>query len=209
MDQKIRFTEIYNKNLFNGTESRSGTGSNLDETIVIRKELPKLFKEFNIKTVLDAPCGDWNWMRKIDLSMIEQYIGADIVDEIININNKNYAKENISFKNINIIANTLPKVDLILCRDFLVHLTYEDIFIVVENFKKSGSKYLLTTSFPSFKYPNQNLVEIDIWRALNLEKNPFSFCDPLKIINEHDFGEPYYMKTLMMWDIKEIKIGKH
>ena len=59
------FTKIYDTKFWYNCESLSGAGSNLLYTENLRKELPKLFDIFNIKTVLDAPCGDMNWMRLV------------------------------------------------------------------------------------------------------------------------------------------------
>jgi hypothetical protein len=203
LDQKQHFTKIFNNNIFNGKESISGEGSSLEQTKEIRKELPKLFKSLNIKSMLDAPCGDWNWMRMVDLSDIN-YIGMDIVDEIINSNITKYAKSNIKFISGNIIEDQLPKVDIIFCRDCLVHLSYDNIFKSIKNFKKSRSKYLLTTTFPLYEKENEDLLEINIWRALNLEKTPFNFPIPLEHIIEHSVGSPFNSKTLGLWKLSTL-----
>ncbi|MDR1323847.1 MAG: class I SAM-dependent methyltransferase, partial [Candidatus Margulisbacteria bacterium] len=66
--------------MWDSKESRSGGGSEVDATKTIRKTLPKLWKKYKIKTFLDVPCGDYNWMKEIDKSTIT-YIGGDIVQE--------------------------------------------------------------------------------------------------------------------------------
>jgi hypothetical protein len=81
-----KFTEIYNNNGWCSPESRSGNGSELKNTIKLRSELPYLFVKYNIKSILDIPCGDFNWMKEVDLTNIE-YKGADIVESLINLNN--------------------------------------------------------------------------------------------------------------------------
>ena len=53
-----RFTWIYKNNWWDSNESLSGAGSTLEYTNNLRKELPKLIIDFNICSVLDAPCGD-------------------------------------------------------------------------------------------------------------------------------------------------------
>jgi hypothetical protein len=40
----------------------------------------------------------------------------------------------------------LPKVDLVLCRDCLVHLSFDDIYESLDNLRRSGSMLLLTTT---------------------------------------------------------------
>lgn len=213
LDQKQRFTEIFNKNLFRvGVPnlsldgSVSGEGSDLTiHTEVIRKELPNLFKELNIKTILDAPCGDFNWMKEVDLTNVD-YIGMDIVDQIIDDNRSKYIKPNITFTNANIIEDELPTVDIVLCRDCLVHLTYENIFKVVDNFKKSKSTYLLTTTYPNLEYKNNELT--GIWRPLNLEKYPFNFSKASKyIIEEVNYNMRFHEKILALWHLDQLETG--
>src|ERR1035437_7820532 len=81
-DVEQRFTNIYRYNKWNGKESISGTGSDIYNTKIIIKELPILFNEYGISTMLDLPCGDFNWMRNVDLNDID-YTGADIVIDLI------------------------------------------------------------------------------------------------------------------------------
>jgi len=54
------FTPFYTKNLWGGDESVSGPGSSLKSTAKLRRELPKLLREIGARTLLDAPCGDFN-----------------------------------------------------------------------------------------------------------------------------------------------------
>ncbi len=74
------FTKIYQHNIWGESTSVSGLGSTLQHTEYIRKELANLFVKYSIKTITDAPCGDWNWMRMVDLSSYV-YNGFDIVQQ--------------------------------------------------------------------------------------------------------------------------------
>ena len=89
MDYKKIFTEIKNTNGWGGTESISGPGSNLNMTSSVRLNLNKIIEKYKIKSILDIPCGDFNWMREVDLSNLVYY-GADIVDSLIEENIKKY-----------------------------------------------------------------------------------------------------------------------
>ena len=201
LSRKEIFSLIYKKNLWGETQSLSGPGSTLEATKNIRAALPELFKKYNIKIMLDIPCGDFNWMKHVDLSDIK-YIGADIVDELILKNQKRYVQSNISFQVLDIIKDTLPKVDLILCRDCLVHLSYNKILKALKNIKSSGSKYLLTTTFPFNEY-NSGL-SIEYWRPLNLEIAPFYFPKPLALINENSDESQFFDKSLGLWLIEDL-----
>lgn len=198
-----RFKNIFKNNSWGGRNSVSGRGSDLDQTEHIIREIPALFKDMDISTLLDIPCGDFNWMRNIDLSGIK-YIGADIVKEIIKNNKNQYEKNNVSFRHMNLIEDTLPQVDLILIRDGLVHMSYGDIFKSLNNVCNSISQYLLTTSFTD-RQDNKDIITGE-WRPLNLQIAPFLLPKPIRIINEKcTQGKLSYTdKSLGLWKISDI-----
>ncbi|MEW5551191.1 hypothetical protein ABGT22_14715 [Peribacillus frigoritolerans] len=119
---KELFTNIYKKNRWRNSESVSGTGSSLAQTKTLIQELPSIIKQLQIKKMIDAPCGDFNWMKEI-YKNTELYIGIDIVDEIIKRNKKKYRLKNVQFFHMDITKDRLPTGDLILCRDCLVHFS--------------------------------------------------------------------------------------
>ena len=203
VDLKERFSQIYSKNIFRGKASRSGSGSDMVQTAEIRRELPKLIQEYGIRTFMDAPCGDWHWMKETALN-VGQYIGVDIVEPLIEKNRKAFGNDGTSFLCLDLAKDELPQADIIFCRDCLVHLTYDEIRKVIANFKRSKSTYLLTTTFPG--RANVDLVLENIWRPLNLEMPPFNFPKPLKLINEKcsEDNNQYTDKSLGLWRLGEI-----
>ena len=192
------FKNIYKHNLWGGNESISGRGSDSDQTENIIKELPILFKEFNIKSILDIPCGDFNWMKHVDLNGIE-YMGADIVEDIVESNKAKY--KDFIFVQMDITEQVYPPVDLVLVRDCLVHMSYDDILDTLVNIYDSGSKYLLTTTFVD-REENQD-IKTGAWRPINLELPPFLLPKPIKIINEGCTQSKlaYADKSLGLWKI--------
>jgi hypothetical protein len=196
------FTEICRENKWGLGDSISGSGSDLVQTSVVRSELQTLFQDIGVHTMLDIPCGDFHWMKHVNLDGIE-YTGADIVADLIQ-RNKRFETENIHFRRINLIEDEIPKVDLVFCRDCLVHLSYQDAQIAVRNICNSGSTYLLTTTF-THRQRNRNIATGQ-WREINLELGPFSFPGPLKIINEEcSEGEEYKDKSLGLWKVDDIR----
>jgi hypothetical protein len=178
------FTNIYNSNHWKSKESVSGAGSEKIQTNSLILDLTKLFTKYNIKSILDIPCGDFNWMKDVDLCGAS-YIGADIVENLIESNRKIFETDEIiisKFEVLNLISDTLPKTDIIINRDCLVHLSFEDCKNAIINIKLSKSKYLLTTTFTN-RLINKDIVTGD-WRTLNLQLAPFNFPPPLFIINE-------------------------
>ena len=186
-----------------GLESISGHGSDMKSTESLRQLLPKILSDFKVKSLLDAPCGDFYWMSKTDLN-IDSYIGIDIVNEIIEMNQQKFAKEGFKFIALDVISDNLPKTDLILCRDCLVHLSFKQIKKAVGNFKLSGSTYILTTTYPNLLEKNKDILTGE-WRPLDLEKAPFYFPKPILVVNENcttDLKE----KSLALWKLTDIEI---
>lgn len=197
------FTDIYERKGWNGKDSVSGPGSDISQTRILIEELPNLFNDFGICKVLDIPCGDFYWMNKVNLNGID-YIGADIVKTLIEGNRKQYSDFGFQFINLNLINDNLPKVDLVLCRDCLVHFSFSDIFLSFANICSSESKFILTTTFPNTK-ENKDILTGQ-WRPLNLEIAPFYLPQPLRIINENCTEDTSYEdKSLGLWKVEDIQ----
>lgn len=208
--QEQYWTDTYKKAVdgYWGTfESLSGSGSSLEQTKVIREALPKLIQELGIQSILDVPCGDFNWMKLVDLGNC-LYIGADIVKPLVEENNKKYASGRHSFLHLDVTKDELPRVDLVICRDLLVHLSLQDITFALRNFKAAGIRYLLTTTFTHTRPDLNSAIKSGGWRTVNLQKAPFDFPAPLMMINEHctEQGGLYGDKSLALWDLNVIDI---
>jgi hypothetical protein len=190
-----------------GLESLSGPGSSLLSTSEIRQRLPLLIQDLRVKSLLDAGCGDLNWMRRLELA-VEEYVGVDVVPSLIQGNRKNFGGNQSRFLALDLARQRLPKADLILCRDCLVHFSYADIFLALQNFKKSSSKYLLTTTFEAL--PANTDISTGGWRPVNFQRPPFSFPRPLRIINEKctEAGGRYSDKSLALWKLADLPVGQ-
>jgi hypothetical protein len=197
------FTEIEKKNIWQEDESVSGIGSTLTQSKTIIEEIPKVIKELKVKTIFDIPCGDFNWFKEINLSD-NIYLGGDIVEDIINRNNQKYKKSNIGFVHFNLLEDITKTMDLVFCRDCLVHFSLSDIYKALENIKKSGSTYIMTTTFPD-EEENADIVTGG-WRPLNFEKAPFNFPKPNLIVNENctEMDGDFRDKSLGVWEIKDL-----
>lgn len=186
----------------------SGKGSSLTQTKVIAQAIPELLTQFDCKTMLDLGCGDYVWMRNINLP-VEKYIGADVVMELLIRHQEQFGDDRHNFIYLNAGKDEIPQVDLILCRDFLVHYSDEQIMTILSNIKRSGSKYLLTTTFPNRN--QQSNRPTGGWRPLNLLQAPFNFPEPLLIINEqcsqYISGILWDDKCLVLWKISDIPVG--
>ena len=196
------FQDIYNQHLFGKSTSVSGPGSSLDSTKVIRDSVVELFDQYRIRTVADIPCGDFLWFRAMEVKDLK-YTGFDIVPELISDLREAFPSRQFYIHDATL--DLLETYDLILCRDLLVHLTNEQALKVIDNFKKSGSTYLLATTFVNLG----TNVELRVprigvgWRPLNLAVFPFNLGSPIRTINENSSeGRGRYQdKSLGLWKL--------
>ena len=192
------FSEIYHTNAWQDPESVSGRGSTLARTKTIMSQLPALLQQLHADSLLDAACGDFNWMRYTDLANVS-YVGVDIVPDLIRKNQQLYTEPGrVTFIVADITKDTLPRADAVLCRDCLIHLSYSRIKSVISNLKRTGAKYLLCTTHNTVN-SNRDCPD-GSWRSVNLQLEPFNFPEPLKLIVEDaDAG-----KCLGVWQLSEL-----
>jgi SAM-dependent methyltransferase len=175
------FTDIYDKNRWGSAESVSGPGSEMTATRNITLALPRLIKQYGITSILDAPCGDFHWMQNVDLAGA-QYVGGDIVKELTASLSQRFAAPGRRFMHPDLVNDALPPVDLIFCRDCFIHLPFELINKALANFRKSGAKYALLTTY-------KNMVinfdtSIGGARGIDLCAKPFNLPLPTELIQE-------------------------
>jgi SAM-dependent methyltransferase len=197
------FTLHFQRNGWAGAESISGQGSSFGATEPIRTALPALLREFSVRTMLDIPCGDGRWMSSLDLPL-EVYVGADIVPGLVELN-RTRRGENSSrrFLCLDLTKDLLPTVDLVFCRDCLMHLSYKHIAAAIANVKRSGATYLLTSTFTEADR-NRNIVTGE-FRPINLQREPFTFGPPLRVVPE-GWADPlgFRDKCMALWPVREL-----
>lgn len=200
-DSNSNFRKIYLENLWKDPESRSGPGSSRKATEALRITLPLIVRELQITTMLDAPCGDLAWMSELDLPL-QRYIGVDLVPELIDDLKKKYDGTRREFMVKDIRTDPLPAVDLIFCRDCLIHLSNADALAALRNIKASGSKYLMTSNYP--EHDANRDIFTSWFRAINLQKPPFSFPNPRKIVVEESMRGTFSSRTMGLWLVSEL-----
>lgn len=199
--------------IFYRQSGKSGPGSTIEYTKTLRFHLPIIIDKFNVKTLLDAPCGDLVWMSTIlkNNNLIE-YIGGDIVKKIVDKHSHNYKNcSNIRFVHIDITEDKLPNADLWIIRDVLFHLSPDNIQKVFQNLKQSNIKYVLTTTHheDSIDYNgNKWVVNKPIingeFELLNLFADPYNLPQP--IYRFDDTYGPHPKREMCLWEVEQLKI---
>jgi SAM-dependent methyltransferase len=195
---RAAFTRHYERRDWLEPETASGRGSSLKRTEAIRRDLPALFRDFGVQTVVDAGCGDLNWFNTLPVNL-QRYVGIDIVEDLVAVNRLRHGRPRVEFISLDIIRDPLPGADLVVCRDCLVHLKNSQISAALRNFRRSGSRYLLATTFTG-DHANDDAA-LGGWRPLNLARAPFSLGPPLRLISEAESVEEsqYSDKSLGLW----------
>lgn len=175
------FSDYARRNKWGDKDSRSGKGSNLESTAELRRALPLLLRELGAKSMVDVPCGDFFWMAHVDLEGID-YLGGDIVPDLIEGNRQLHARPGVAFQVIDLIRGPVPKADLIFVRDCLVHLSHNHVRAALANIARSGGTWLLSTTFP--ETPENRDISTGEWRAIDLTKPPFNLPQPERLLAE-------------------------
>ena len=190
---KLVFYLIYKSNHWNrsatfdeNTQSVSGPGSapNSKQTLNILNNLTNFLKKENIKSILDAPCGDCAWIKPLFKNNI-LYTGMDIVDELINKNKNTFYKfKNVNFRNEDIVSfQNFNEYEFVFLRDFFIHLPFEDIKKVINNLRKSKCKFYCFESYE--KIEKNNDIIVGQHRKINFLLPPFLFDQPyFKILEQ-------------------------
>jgi hypothetical protein len=200
---KAVFTEIFETNKW-GSTSKSGPGSTFSATRVVVEELRELITRLNVRTMADAPCGMFEWMSAVT-PKLDAYLGFDIVEDLVSQLRAAYGDDRHSFMVADITQQTLPEVDAILCRDCLVHLPLSMGLDAIRRFVESGSRYLLSTTFPTAIHNRDSGV--GGWRPLNLELAPYLLPPPVMLLRDRVpvAGDKYADKSLGVWDLDALR----
>lgn len=188
-------------------DEHCGPGSSMWYTKNIRKNLSNFFQKHKINSILDAPCGDFQWMSSIKFSDGFEYKGADITKNLIDRNNSLYGN---MFYHLDITEDDLPNAQCIFVRDCLFHLKNEYKIKFFKNFLRNKFDFILTTMHPYCK-ENKEIKENTIdYEQINWLIYPWDFPKPLDIIE--DYGDSkdirflqYPYRVMALWERKDIE----
>lgn len=197
-----RFALLHRLGVYHHAESLSGAASTLDETSRFRAVLPDWIAAHSVATLLDIPCGDFHWMRRVQFA--GHYTGVDIVPEIVQENRRVHGSDRREFLLLDATRDPLPKVDLIVCRDLFVHLGNRDVLAALRNMVASGSRLLVTNHFRD-RLDNPEIESGD-FRAINLCRPPFHLPEPeSSVLEESDLADGLFRDRCMaLWRLPEV-----
>jgi hypothetical protein len=192
-DPREVFTNIFKRNWWNNGESRSGWGAELKRTTSIRADLSDFARRHSLQSLLDAPCGDFNWMQHIDWPPGFRYIGADIVHDLVLENRRNHP--GVEFMELDVLSDALPDVDAWLARDLMIHFPDKAIWTALKQFRRSSIRYLLATTYPNARENTD--IKFGQVRHINLCAAPFNLPSPFETLHEDD--DPVTGRVVAVW----------
>jgi hypothetical protein len=208
------FTKVHDQNLWAGKESRSGQGSDKTAANEMINALHEVLRSLKVASLLDVPCGDFNWMKEVDLGSTT-YIGGDIVEDIVTHNNEIYASPLRRFEIIDIVTDALPAADMIFVRDCFIHFTNDLIMTALQNIVRSRIRYVcLTHDLSHHRYPNRHNIELDRarsgvnseFRPNDFELPPFSFPAPIEVIPDGTAWNQWDgTKAMAVWELATVQ----
>lgn len=197
------FNRIYGLRIWGRGETICGPGSTLAYTAQLREKLPELFRLYDIKTIFDAPCGDFNWMRQVLEEARLDYIGGDIVSALIVRNRNSFKGESTHFVTFNIISDQFPEADIWICRDCLFHFSFQDIYRTLENYCRSNVPFVLTTTHLNTSGFENLDIRTGEFRRIDLFSSPF--CLPREVkFRIDDTCEPWPSRELCLWERSQV-----
>jgi hypothetical protein len=189
----------------NGAEVDPRPRASHAATAQLTPQVYGLLAALGVKTLIDAPCGDFSWIEPIARQM-RSYIGIDSrISCIAAAQSRAAGIASASFELLDPMQDRLPSGDMILCRDGLVQLTFAKAHGALVNFAASGAPWLLVTTFPDL--PGNADGGVNGWRPLNLERAPFGFPPPRALIIERPGADPnprLGRKALGLWRLADI-----
>jgi hypothetical protein len=198
------FARVYESQAWGSSESGSGTGSEVRATGEVVVRLPAMLRRLGVRSLLDAPCGDWNWMRDVVLP-VERYYGADIVPTVIDDLRSRFGDDRHEFLVADLTVDALPEVDAVLCRDCLVHVSFQDIGSIIENLRRTGATWLLLNTYPEITV-NRNQFTGPSWRRLNFQLPPFGFPEPVESFPDGGDVDPSRLALWRLQDLPRVRL---
>jgi len=187
-----RLMAVLNNSLRQTPESWCGEGSFVANTGEVREFLEDVLRRRRILTMADIACGDWNWMRRVNLGDT-LYTGFDIDPKFIEANRLSF--RSYVFEVADALTMVMPSVDLLLCRDLMIHMSNDDIVRLLGRMRRSGSRYLMATSYDYLDH-NEDFTEAQKSRPysherrhsrkINLQLPPFDLPAPVEFVREND-----------------------
>ncbi|MCK5449813.1 class I SAM-dependent methyltransferase [Candidatus Pacearchaeota archaeon] len=199
------FQETYLKNKWGGEsgEFYSGPGSNETVSKEYIDVIKNYIKKLKLK-IIDLGCGDFRVSKNL-ISENVDYIGVDIVPELIQRNNLKFSAKNVKFECLDIIKDELPEGDMCIVRQVLQHLSNNQIQKVIKKLSKYKYVFIVEhypfneeNSLPNKDKPHGQDTRLTDNSAVYLDKFPFNIKNIEEILVTKISKEEGKIKTFII-----------
>jgi len=160
-------------------ESISGPGSTRSAAEPVLSLLNRVVKKYRVTSILDLGCGDWNWMQYAAWRSNPRvcYEGWEAHPGLVDDLTKKFGDSRTCFRLADVTHDTLPRADLVVCRDILFHLRLDLALQIIQQLQEYGC-ILIATSFLEQRrnIDIQPYLPIENWGfyLINLDIAPFN-----------------------------------
>lgn len=173
----------------------SGTGSDPIPASAYAENIRRYIEREGIRSIVDLGCGDYR-VASLLVSDKVQYVGVDIVEEVIAANREHHVSPNVRFECLDITRDPLPTGELCLIREVFQHLSNAEILSVLSKLRGFSHVIFSDAQLPrsAIKKPNRDIAhgrDSRGWKysALFLDLPPFNV--PTQLLFEIEL--PHYV----------------
>jgi len=168
-------------------ETPCGEGSFLAAVRPIVEVMPKWFREYGIRSVVDVGCGDFHWMRDVSFDGME-YDGYDLLPKFVDGLRETHGRQNVRFHQANALEVDLPQADLCICKDVINHYPVSDGLRIMEKIKAS-SRYFAAIAFPGNQDKDGDIPLGKYW-YIDFAIPPFNLGAPIASVDANETRSP-------------------
>ncbi|MCH9807394.1 MAG: class I SAM-dependent methyltransferase [Alphaproteobacteria bacterium] len=186
-DVQGAFEQIYKENKWGAAPDGSGFWSGNGSKASFAAAYVEFMVDFlnahsEYRTLVDIGCGDF----RVSKSILEQlpnppnYIGCDIVPDLIAHHNEHHAKDGVSFRHVNAVDEDPPAGDVATIRQILQHLSNAQVAGILERAKRLYKVVIITESLPKeCKAPNLDIghgiaTRVALGSGVYIDEPPYS-----------------------------------
>lgn len=178
-DAKKKFESIYDQNEWG---AGSGEGSLPENTLEYREFLAKFLKDYEIDSVLDLGCGDWQIASLVSWDGVD-YTGIDVVQGLVDRNTKEFGSKNVKFIQGDIANCYLPSADVIIIKDVLQHWPTKVVKKFLPKLRNFKYALIINDNYPDETLNGDPKEDYGHFRPVALLEKPFSLKNAEKIFD--------------------------
>lgn len=199
------FEAIYADDAWSGRGS--GEGSQFIHTRGYARFLQDFLARRGVRSVVDLGCGDWQFSRHLDWSGID-YRGYDLVRSVVERNQREFSRPNVSFHLFDGDFASLPAADLLIAKDVLQHWSHRSVQDFLPHLSRFGACLLTNCVNPSGPTANDDIPD-GAFRYLDLRLPPFGLAasEVYRFSNHRPlwarpFAKPRWTKAVLLFEPK-------